>query len=94
LRPALLETRVVRAGERLQALARLQRSLSPDAPLTRGYARVSAPGRALVPSRAVAEGEPRLTLHFHDGELEVATGRSPSAVRRRASPASDQPKLL
>jgi len=94
LRPALLEARVVRAGERLRALARLQRSLSPDAPLARGYARVSAPGRALVASRAVAEGEPRLTLHFHDGELEVATGRSPSAVRRRASPRPDQPKLL
>jgi exodeoxyribonuclease VII large subunit len=94
LRPALLEARVVRAGERLRALARLQRSLSPDAPLARGYARVSAPGRALVASRAVAEGEPRLTLHFHDGELEVATGRSPSAVRRSASPRPDQPKLL
>ena len=94
LRPALLEARVVRAGERLRALARLQRSLSPDAPLARGYARVSAPDRPLVASRAVAEGEPRLTLHFHDGELEVATGRSPSAVRRSASPRPDQPKLL
>jgi len=95
LRPALLETRVARAGERLIALARLQRQLSPDAPLARGYARVSAPGRALVASKAAAQGEPRLTLHFHDGTLEVSTG-APAAPtpRRRPAPVADQPKLL
>jgi len=97
LRPALLESRVQRAGERLAGLARLQRQLSPDAPLARGYARVSAPGRALVASRAVAAQEPRLTLHFHDGTLDVATGPAPALAPRRARkslPAAEQPKLL
>ncbi|MCA1661557.1 MAG: exodeoxyribonuclease VII large subunit [Novosphingobium sp.] len=96
LRPALLEARVARAGERLAGLARLQRQLSPDAPLARGYARVSAPGRALVASKAAAASEPRLTLHFHDGTLEVATGAGPAQAPRRrlGGRASEQPKLL
>ncbi|MDP3675962.1 MAG: exodeoxyribonuclease VII large subunit [Novosphingobium sp.] len=97
LRPALLEQRGLRAAERLAGLARLHRQLSPDAPLTRGYARVSAPGHALVPSRAAAAREARLTLHFHDGTLDVTTDAAPPAprapARRRILP-TEQPKLL
>ena len=95
LRPALLESRAQRAGERLAGLARLQRQLSPDAPLARGYARVSAPDRALVASRAAASQEPRLTLHFHDGTLDVSTGLVATArPARKTAAATEQPKLL
>ena len=98
---ALLEARGQRAAERLAGLARLHRQLSPDAPLARGYARVSAPGHALVASRAAAAREARLTLHFHDGTLDVATGTTPASAQaaprappRPRPPASEQPKLL
>ena len=94
LRPALLEARLARGAERLAGFARLHRQLSPDAPLARGYARVSAPGRALVPNRAIAAGEPRLTLHFADGTLDVATGSAPRPAARIRHPPAEQPKLL
>jgi exodeoxyribonuclease VII large subunit len=93
LRPALLEGRAERASERLRGFGRVLRQLHYDAPLKRGYARVSAPGKALVGSRAAAAGEPRLTLHFHDGAVEVApAGRA--SPRKPAEPRGDQPKLL
>jgi exodeoxyribonuclease VII large subunit len=97
LRPALLTARHARAEERLAGFARVHRQLSPDAPLQRGYARVSAPGKTLVGSRAAASGEPRLTLHFHDGTLDVAPGSAALArgpARKAPSPAGVQPKLL
>jgi exodeoxyribonuclease VII large subunit len=91
LRPALLEGRAQRAAERLHGFGRVLRQLHYDAPLKRGYARISAPGKPLVGSRAAAVGEPRLTLHFDDGTLDVApAGRA--APRKPASP--EQPKLL
>jgi exodeoxyribonuclease VII large subunit len=93
LRPALLTGRHARAAERLAGFARVHRQLSPDAPLQRGYARVSAAGKTLVGSRAVAAGEPRLTLHFHDGTLEV-TPAGKFAARKPATAVGEQPKLL
>jgi exodeoxyribonuclease VII large subunit len=69
------------------------RQLHYDAPLQRGYARVSAPNKALVGSRVAAAGEPSLTLHFHDGAIDVAPAGRPAP--RKAAPARpEQPKLL
>ena len=77
---ALLQTNARRAGERLAALDRLRRSLDPRAPLTRGYALVSAAGHPVVASRAVAAAQSALTLEFADGKLEV--GQAGGAMRK------------
>ena len=83
---ALLQTNARRAGERLAALDRLRRSLDPRAPLTRGYALVSAAGPPVVASRAVAAAQSALTLEFADGKLEV--GPVGGAMRKARSTAS------
>jgi exodeoxyribonuclease VII large subunit len=88
---ALLKANARRAGERLAALDRLRRSLNPRAPLERGYALVSAPGHAVVASRALAAAQAALTLEFADGRLEVAPGGAaqskprPAALERRSA---------
>jgi exodeoxyribonuclease VII large subunit len=95
LDPGMLERITVRAQERLAGLERVLAQLDPDAPLQRGYARVTAAdGRTLL-DRAAAAGEPRLALHFRDGLLDVvpidgpvpSSGRTPSpAPRAKAKP--------
>jgi exodeoxyribonuclease VII large subunit len=82
---ALLRANARRAGERLAALDRLRRSLNPRAPLERGYALVSAPGHAVVASRALAAAQAALTLEVADGRLEVAPG---GAAQRKPRPAA------
>jgi exodeoxyribonuclease VII large subunit len=86
LSKALLQANARRSSERLAALDRLRRSLDPRAPLARGYALVSAPGHALVASRAVAAAMDALTLEFADGKLEVAPAGRPARKARPAGP--------
>jgi exodeoxyribonuclease VII large subunit len=77
LDPAVLDRITRRAGERLAGLERVLAQLDPDAPLQRGYARVTAgDGRTLI-DKVVAAREPRLTLHFRDGTLDVAPADGP-----------------
>ncbi len=97
--PALLTRPLAERSQRLGALERLLLQLDPKAPLTRGYALVSAPGHAVVKSRAVAAAQERLTLEFADGRLEVgpADGRPPSRPKPAPSAGGGevrQPKLL
>lgn len=96
----LLSARLDRAAERLAGLARVHASLDPDSVLQRGYVRVTA-GDATLTNRAAAAGEPMLTLHFRDGQLDVVPRGTPSppppAPRSRtaARPAPpEQGKLL
>ena len=84
---ALLQTNARRAGERLAALDRLRRSLDPRAPLTRGYALVSAAGYPVVASRAVAAAQSALTLEFADGKLEVGPAGGAMRKARPTAPA-------
>ena len=84
---ALLQTNARRAGERLAALDRLRRSLDPRAPLSRGYALVSAAGHPVVASRAVAAAQSALTLEFADGKLEVGPAGGAMRKARPTAPA-------
>ena len=90
LEPVMLERITARAGERLAGLERVLAQLDPDAPLQRGYARIAAAdGRTLL-DRAAAAGEPRLTLHFRDGVLEVVpAGEIPGGPATPAPRAAD-----
>lgn len=86
LDPMVLDRIVSRAGERLAGLERVLVQLDPDAPLQRGYARVeSSDGRTLL-DRAAASGEPRLTLHFRDGMLDVVPAEAAASSSPPAGP--------
>ncbi len=96
----LLAARLSSARDRLEALARLAKSLNPDSVLERGYTRVTgADGRTLV-SRTVAAGEVALEVHFRDGVLAVVpAGGAPARVASRPAPqqrpsSPEQGKLL
>jgi exodeoxyribonuclease VII large subunit len=98
LDPAVLDRITRRAGERLAGLERVLAQLDPDAPLQRGYARVSASdGRTLI-DKASATGEPWLRLHFRDGMLDVAPvdgPPTPPAPRSKPKPSeARQPSFL
>ncbi len=57
------------AQQRLDALWRLAQQVSPDGPLKRGYARISAVNGTLIGSREAATREQRINIHFRDGDI-------------------------
>ncbi len=69
LHPRLLQRRVDQAQQRLDGLTRLAGSLHPEAPLKRGFARVTnADGKTIMTRDAAVEaGE--VILRFADGEV-------------------------
>jgi exodeoxyribonuclease VII large subunit len=86
LEPALVERRLADARARFDALSRLFLSLDPDAPLSRGFARVMA-GETLVRSSKQALAAGHVTLKFSDGEVAATTDGSapnPAAAPPRA----------
>src|SRR3546814_20348290 len=75
----MLDQRLAGARDRLHRTGRPLESLAPDAPLKRGYARVSAHlNDAVVGSAAVARAAGAVTLHFADGTVD-ARGQSRGA---------------
>lgn len=94
LRPGLLVAAHRRARERLDALWRVAALAHPNRPLERGYARVEdRHGHVLVSAGAAREAR-RLSLVFHDGRVEAATGDPPIRSPRSGAAKADQPKLL
>jgi len=85
LTPVLLERRLADARRQLDGLSRLAQSLNPDAPLRRGFARVTAEGR-LVRSAQEARAAGNVTLKFADGEVGATTSAG-APPPRPASPA-------
>ncbi|MGN6376730.1 MAG: exodeoxyribonuclease VII large subunit [Sphingomonas sp.] len=93
LRPAMLETRLHAARDRLERTGRLLDSLDPDAILRRGYARVAArPSGEVVASADGARKVGALTLHFADGTVDARVERPGS--KTYAPPVPEQPSLL
>jgi len=78
LHPRLLHRRVEQKQQQLDALTRLAGSLHPEAPLKRGFARVTdADGKTIV-SRAAAVKAGDVTMRFVDGEVgSVVNGSAP-----------------
>jgi exodeoxyribonuclease VII large subunit len=87
LSPHLLERRVADATGQLTALWRLAQSLNPDAPLSRGFARVMA-GDKLIRSSAEALAAGHVTLKFGDGEVAATTGEGAPSPTPPATPSS------
>ena len=86
--PILIAQRTERDGVRLASLQRVLASLDPDAPLKRGYALVKDASGQLVSRLAVAQSEPKLSIKFADGVLDVA----PSDGVAAAPPPARKPK--
>ncbi len=87
LHPRLLSRRVEQGQQRIDALARLAGSLHPEAPLKRGFARVTDAGGKTIMSREAAIKAGEVGLRFADGEVGAkVSGGMPS-------PRSPAPKL-
>ncbi|MBN8820310.1 MAG: exodeoxyribonuclease VII large subunit [Sphingomonas sp.] len=90
LSPALLDRRLTDARRQFDGLWRLAQSLNPDAPLSRGFARVMAGDRLIRTSRdALAAGS--VTLKFTDGDVSAVTGAGAEAVSGDPHPAVPPP---
>ena len=79
LHPRLLVRRLEQGQQRLGALARLASSLHPEAPLTRGFARVTDASGKTIMSRDAAVKAGEVALRFADGEVgaSVNNGNAP-----------------
>ena len=91
LHPRLLQRRVDQAQQRLDGLTRLAGSLHPEAPLKRGFARVTnADGKTIMTRDAAVEaGE--VVLRFADGEVGSTVHGATSA--RPAPPKPAKPSI-
>lgn len=84
------------ARQRLDSLWRLARQVSPDGPLKRGYARVSAADGSFVGGRREAAKAGNVELHFHDGSIEAVVGKPRDIASKppvsKPSPRKSRPK--
>jgi exodeoxyribonuclease VII large subunit len=78
LRSSMLEQKVQRLGEKLDAAWRMAQLVHPERPLKRGFVRVTAhsDGRTLTHA-AEAASAGALQLHFGDGKVDVTTSSDP-----------------
>ena len=88
LHPRLLNRRIEQGQQRLDALTRLVGSLHPEAPLKRGFARVTDAEGKTIMSRAAAVKAGDVTLRFVDGEVGsvVAGAAQPRSATPKATP--------
>ncbi len=91
-RPAL-ERSLARLGDRVAALDKLRRSLDPDRPLSRGFARVQhADGRLAASAGGLTSGE-AVVLTFADGRRgAVIDGEASTVAPAPAAPKPARPK--
>jgi exodeoxyribonuclease VII large subunit len=97
LHPRLLVRRVDQGQQRLDALARLQGSLHPEAPLRRGFARVTDRDGKTIMSRDAAIAAGHVGLRFADGEVGATIeGSSPprQTAPKPVRPAPNQGNLF
>lgn len=87
LTPMLVNARIAAQRERLDALVRVMRSLDPDRVLERGYVRVTGADGHTIVSKAAAEKEAALSLHFRDGELSLTRSGARPAAKPKPSAA-------
>ena len=104
LTPAFITRPYADSVARLSSLDRLLRQVHPDAPLSRGYAKVMDRNGQVVTKTQGAIDAALLDLHFGDGKVGVAVGDVPEKLTKTVKPApkksaapkaaGDQPKLL
>lgn len=90
LSSGLLVRRAEQGQTRLDGLSRLLGSLHPEAPLKRGFARVTGTDGHTITSREAAIAAGQVGLHFADGAVDAAIGGEAPPVRPPA-PKRDKP---
>ncbi len=90
---ALLTRRLDSDRQRLDGVARLMLSLHPDAPLQRGFARVTDnEGKTVMTSKA-ARAAGNVRLHFADADVDATIDGAPAAlVKSKSVPEKNSPK--
>ena len=91
LHPRLLNRRVEQGQQRLDALTRLAGSLHPEAPLKRGFARVTDSEGKTIMTRDAAIKAGAVTLRFVDGEVGSVVNNA--AVTRPAISKPNKPPV-
>ena len=98
LSPRLLVRQVEYGQQRLDALVRLADSLHPEAPLKRGFARVTDTNGKTIASREAAISAGHVGLRFADGEVGARVqGDNPPPrppVTRPSTPVTNQGNLF
>ena len=86
LRRELIDQRIARAGERLDAAWKMAELVHPERPLSKGFVRVtSRDGRTLTHADDARSAE-LLTLHFGDGAVDATTLDAPLQTAPIAAP--------
>ncbi|MEE9433788.1 MAG: exodeoxyribonuclease VII large subunit [Sphingorhabdus sp.] len=88
LRPVLLSRLVENAQNRLNALGRLADQLHPEAPLKRGFARVTDDAGETVANVTAARAAGAVNLGFADGEVGAVVGGSKARSAAKKKPAN------
>jgi exodeoxyribonuclease VII large subunit len=98
LSPAPLERRVAEGKTRLSGLERLLGSLHPEAPLARGFARVTSADGKTIGSSEAARAAHALRIRFVDGEVGVSVDGEgisvPKLTQTRTKPPAGQHDLF
>jgi len=105
LKPGLLQRRLENDQRRLDTLGRLADSLHPEAPLARGFARVTGADGKTIAKVAAARAAGHVGLRFADGELGATIDGAIAAVstpkpkpqrksKRPAAPKTNQGDLF
>ncbi len=97
LHPRLLVRRIEQGQQRLDALGRLAASLHPEAPLNRGFARVTDDEGKTIMSRGAAIAAGQVGLRFVDGEVGATVrGANPPKISppKPPKPAPNQGNLF
>ncbi len=86
LNPAQMERKLTDGRNRLHAFERLLATLHPEAPLERGFARITDLKGRTISSSATASAAGQLRIRFTDGEIEaIVAGDAPRIARSAAS---------
>ena len=91
LSPSPLQRRLADAQTRFDGIERLLASLHPEAPLMRGFARVTGRDGRTIGSSAAARAEGSVRIRFADGEVDAVIQGS-AARPARAAPKSNAPQ--
>jgi exodeoxyribonuclease VII large subunit len=97
---AVLQRRLADAQGRLASLSRLAESLHPQAPLKRGFARVTARDGHSLTSASAALAERHVQISFADATVDAVVGKDdtgaskPAALRNKAESGPNQDDLF
>lgn len=89
----LLSNRVAQAQQRLDTLGRLAQNLHPEAPLQRGFARVTGVDGRTISTRTAAIAAGHVALRFADGEVGAVVDGADTPTPLQAATLRTKPAI-